>query len=63
MRIRTKKLVSPFTLALVLLVGLPAGAVGDERPGAVTMEPDDIAQLVQGIEGMRRLPVQGVQMV
>ncbi|NEX23226.1 hypothetical protein G3480_23495 [Thiorhodococcus mannitoliphagus] len=63
MRVHMQRATLGSALALVLLVGLPVGAVGDERAGAVTTEPDDIAQLMQGIEGMRRLPVNGVQMV
>lgn len=63
MHFRGNAMVRAGVSTLVLLMRLPlamAGSLASEMP---TGEPEDIAQLMQGIDGMRRLPVQGVQMV
>lgn len=71
MAMRSQALLESSVLAL--LVGLPlAASAGDGATAlpsasraapASAAESDDLAQLMQGIDGMRRLPVQGVQMV
>lgn len=60
---RTNVMVSRGILALILLTGLSLAMAGGPDPKTPAGEPEDIAQLMQGIDGMRRLPVQGVQMV
>lgn len=63
MRLRMNAILTPGVLALVLLAGLPMAMADHPDPKTLASESEDIAQLMQGIEGMRRLPVQGVQMV
>jgi len=49
-------------LLLTLTLSLPLGPVlGESAP--TDAQPSDLASLMQGIGGMRRLPVSGVQMV
>ncbi|WP_209262569.1 hypothetical protein [Thiorhodococcus minor] len=54
---RTDAMVRRAVLALILLTGLSLAMAGGPDPKTPAGEPDDIAQLMQGIEGMRRLPV------
>lgn len=48
-------------LLLILTLSLPVGSVLGESTAAT--QPSDLATLMQGMAGMRRLPVSGVQMV
>ena len=52
----------PRRLLLTLTLSLPLGTALGEPPPADT-QPSDLATLMQGITGLRRLPVSGVQMV
>ncbi|WP_209262196.1 thioredoxin fold domain-containing protein [Thiorhodococcus minor] len=49
-------------LLLTVTLNLPLGSVLAE-PAPADVQPSDLAGLMQGIGGMRRLPVSGVQMV
>lgn len=49
-------------LLLTLTLSLPLGSVLAE-PAPADLQPSDLAGLMQGIDGLRRLPVSGVQMV
>jgi len=46
-----------------LLTALSMTAVADGDPPSSGVESQDVQELLQGIDGMRRLPVQGIQMV